>query len=155
VNGQEITVKGIIDRLDSIDNQIRVIDYKTGGKTIQPIGSVEEIFDPANITKKHTDYYLQTLLYATILNDSANIIPRTEGDSISPALIFIQHTAGDNYDPTLCIGGSPVTDIRPYKSPFNEHLQRLLEEIFDPEQPFRPTDETARCQNCPYRKICR
>ncbi|MBR5689592.1 MAG: PD-(D/E)XK nuclease family protein, partial [Prevotella sp.] len=126
---------------------IRVIDYKTGGKTAKPIASMEEIFDPANITKKHSDYYLQTLLYATILNNSPQGLPPvggTEGGSISPALIFIQHTAGDNYDPTLIIGGSPVTDIRTYKREFNEHLQRLLEEIYDPEQPFRPTDDLDR-----------
>ena len=173
VHGQKITIKGFIDRLDSIHSplssgrgaggeasQIRVIDYKTGGKTAKPIASMEEIFDPANITKKHSDYYLQTLLYATILNNSPQGLPPVggiEGGStpISPALIFIQHTAGDNYDPTLVIGGSPVTDIRTHKREFNEHLQRLLEEIYDPEQPFRPTDDLDRCKNCPYRKICR
>lgn len=146
VRGKEINIKGIIDRLDCIDNQIRVIDYKTGGKTVKPIDSVEEIFDPANITKKHSDYYLQTLLYATILAENPT--------PISPALIFIQHTAGEAYDPTLIIGGEPVSDIRQYKDEFKQRLQQLLEEIFDPSQPFVPTDDPDRCKNCPYKKIC-
>ena len=168
VHGQPITIKGIIDRLDCINtqhpsdaSQIRVIDYKTGGKTAKTIDSVEEIFDPANITKKHSDYYLQTLLYATILEEKPNLINfplsgGTEGGSpISPALIFIQHTSGDNYDPTLCFGKEPISDIRQYKDEFKQRLQQLLEEIFDPSQTFPPTDDLDRCKNCPYKKICR
>jgi len=174
VHGQPITIKGIIDRLDCIKSplsdgrgaggeasQIRVIDYKTGGKTAKTIDSVEEIFDPANITKKHSDYYLQTLLYATILEENPNLInfplsEGTEGGSpISPALIFIQHTSGDNYDPTLCFGKEPISDIRQYKDEFKQRLQQLLEEIFDPSQTFPPTDDLDRCKNCPYKKICR
>ena len=183
VHGQPITIKGIIDRLDCINTQhpttntqqptpntyhptpnapqIRVIDYKTGGKTAKTIDSVEEIFDPVNITKKHSDYYLQTLLYATILEENPKLINfplsgGTEGGSpISPALIFIQHTSGDNYDPTLCFGKEPISDIRQYKNDFKQRLQQLLEEIFDPSQTFPPTDDLDRCKNCPYKKICR
>ena len=161
VHGQPITIKGIIDRLDCINTQIRVIDYKTGGKTAKTIDSVEEIFDPANITKKHSDYYLQTLLYATILEENPKLItqhltPNTYHPTpISPALIFIQHTSGDNYDPTLCFGKEPISDIRQYKDEFKQRLQQLLEEIFDPSQTFPPTDDLDRCKNCPYKKICR
>ena len=161
VHGQPITIKGIIDRLDCINAQIRVIDYKTGGKTAKTIDSVEEIFDPANITKKHSDYYLQTLLYATILEENPKLItqhltPNTYHPTpISPALIFIQHTSGDNYDPTLCFGKEPISDIRQYKDEFKQRLQQLLEEIFDPSQTFPPTDDLDRCKNCPYKKICR
>ena len=161
VHGQPITIKGIIDRLDCINTQIRVIDYKTGGKTAKTIDSVEEIFDPANITKKHSDYYLQTLLYATILEENPKLItqhltPNTYHPTpISPALIFIQHTSGDNYDPTLCFGKEPISDIRQYKDEFKQRLQQLLEEIIDPSQTFPPTDDLDRCKNCPYKKICR
>ena len=175
VHGRPITIKGIIDRLDCINtqhptphtqhpsaaSQIRVIDYKTGGKTAKTIDSVEEIFDPANITKKHSDYYLQTLLYATILEENPTLItqhlsPNTYHPTpISPALIFIQHTSGDNYDPTLCFGKEPISDIRQYKNDFKQRLQQLLEEIFDPSQTFPPTDYLDRCKNCPYKKICR
>ena len=179
VHGQPITIKGIIDRLDCINThhptpitqhpstapQIRVIDYKTGGKTAKTIDSVEEIFDPANITKKHSDYYLQTMLYATILEENPTLITQRPNNStiqqfntstpISPALIFIQHTSGDNYAPTLCFGKEPISDIRQYKNDFKQRLQQLLEEIFAPSQTFPPTDDLDRCKNCPYKKICR
>ncbi|MBR1468580.1 MAG: PD-(D/E)XK nuclease family protein [Prevotella sp.] len=155
--GRDITIGGIIDRLDSVidENQvrrIRVVDYKTGSKPLQTVASVEDIFDSDNIRKKHTDYYLQTMLYATILRDNPQQNPQKL--AVSPALIFIQHASGDDYDPTLVVNREKISDIGHVQQPFSENLHALLNEIFNAEHPFSPTDDRQRCANCPYRKIC-
>ncbi|MBR7086298.1 MAG: PD-(D/E)XK nuclease family protein, partial [Prevotella sp.] len=158
VDGRKIAIGGIIDRLDLVtdsngERRIRVVDYKTGSQPQQTVASVEEIFDPACITKKHSDYFLQTMLYATIV--SQNHEGKYPSLPVAPALIFIQHTAGDDYDPTLVVNHQKISDIRACQPTFGEHLQGLLSDILNPENPFAPTDEQKRCTYCPYKKICK
>jgi ATP-dependent helicase/DNAse subunit B len=145
-------IGGIIDRLDSVTNaesgeeQIRVIDYKTGSHKQKDLPDVEAIFDPANI-KDHSDYYLQAFIYS-------HIVRLKTKDPVSPALLFIQHAGADDYDPTLKIGKQPVYDIASESERFIELLQQKISEIFNPDLAFAPTDDSDRCRLCPYATIC-
>ena len=146
-------VGGIIDRLDSIinpetgENQIRVIDYKTGSRHIKPLSDVASIFTSEAI-KDHSDYFLQTFLYAHIVRSKSS-------ESVSPCLLFIQHAGGKDYDPTLGIGKEPVTDIATYSDEFVSLFQNLLDEIFNAQLSFTPTDDRKRCETCPFASLCR
>ena len=146
-------VGGIIDRLDSIYNpetgedHIRVIDYKTGSRHIKPLPDVASIFTSEAI-KDHSDYFLQTFLYAHIVRSKSS-------DSVSPCLMFIQHAGGKDYDPTLGIGREPVADIATYSDEFISLFQNLLAEIFNPQLSFTPTDDRKRCETCPFASLCR
>ena len=149
---QPSIIGGRIDRLDLItegsDEYIRVVDYKTSNRRPKPIADVEAIFLPENI-REHSDYYLQTFVYA-------DIVSRQRPDhKVSPALIFIQHAGGDNYDPTLCFGSQPVRDIAQVSARFNELLQQTITEMFSPDVPFRPTDDQRTCSTCPFATLCR
>ena len=146
-------VGGIIDRLDSIYNpetgedHIRIIDYKTGSRHIKPLPDVASIFTSEAI-KDHSDYFLQTFLYAHIVRSKSS-------DSVSPCLMFIQHAGGKDYDPTLGIGREPVADIATYSDEFISLFQNLLAEIFNPQLSFTPTDDRKRCETCPFASLCR
>lgn len=146
-----ITVGGTIDRLDMVGDKLRVIDYKTGARKLDNIANVDEIFNPANITK-HSDYYLQTMLYATIVRDSAELNP--DGKSVSPGLLFIQHSGAKDYDPTLKIGKELISDIDTCSTEFKQHLTKLLKEIYNPDIAFKPTDNRKVCNSCAYRQLC-
>ena len=167
-------IGGIIDRLDKItlpdgSTRIRVVDYKTGSGRLRPLPNIASIFDPANL-KNHSDYYLQTILYAIIIKGSnipfENVLARRASSCgmfsernitslpVSPCLLFIQHAGTDDYDPTLLIGNTPVTDINEVKDEFLQHLNTLLTEIFDPDTPFLPTEEGTRCKSCPFHSLC-
>ena len=162
-NVQRSTLKlgGRIDRLDLVDEgtaneRIRVVDYKTGASPIKSLPDVEAIFLPQNI-HNHSDYYLQTLLYADIVRtDRPSSISHLPSDiPVSPALIFIQHAGADDYDPTLCFGRDRILDISPYSQPFNELLNQTITEILSPDVPFRPTTDLQVCSSCPFATICR
>ena len=146
-------VGGIIDRLDSIHNpetsedQIRVVDYKTGSRNINSLPDVASIFTSEAI-KDHSDYFLQTFLYAHIVRS------RTP-EKVSPCLLFIQHAGGKDYDPTLEIDKEPVTDIATYSDEYKRLFENLLTEIFNPQLPFTPTDDRKRCETCPLASLCR
>ena len=146
-------IGGIIDRLDMItlpdgSSRIRVVDYKTGARQHTALPSVEAIFQPDSI-KNHSDYYLQAFLYAMIVDRQ-----QTKGTPVSPCLLFIQHAASENFDPTLLLGKAPVNSIREVAETYNTLLQQLVTEIFSPDVPFNPTDDRNRCINCPYRLLC-
>lgn len=152
-----LSIGGYIDRLDEIVNpdgthRIRVIDYKTGkSMTSTPI-DVDDIFTDEKLSEKHKDYYLQTFLYASIVKRHPQLNPSQL--PVSPALLFIQQTAGEDYDPTLLLEKEKVLDIGEYDAKFKENLQQLLSEIYNPSIPFAPTSELKRCTYCAYRQLC-
>lgn len=152
--GITTTLGGRVDRLDRITNadgsqQIRVIDYKTSAGRLRPLRGVDDIFDDKHLSN-HSDYYLQTLLYARIYSHSINDC------AVAPALLFIQHTGADDYNPILKFGSSYINDIAtPDGDRFAHLLMEKINEIFNPELPFIPTTETNRCRTCPYVQLCK
>lgn len=158
-NERNIRIGGIIDRLDRVTDArtgiptIRVVDYKTGLQATKKIKEIEEIFSDTNISQKHSDYYLQALLYSLIVDDSTKY--NQQKDCVSPALLFIKQASKDNYDPVLEIDSQKISNVRIYKKEFEKHLKEVLQEIFNTTLPFSPTQDKMRCEKCSYRRICR
>lgn len=148
------TIGGSIDRLDAImtdqQERIRVIDYKTGGGKLTTLPDVESIFET---NESHNGYYLQTLLYSSIVREDERVNP--DRLPVSPALLFIQHSAEEGYDPTLLFGKERIADVQPFIQPFREMLQHCIEELFNPAIPFKPVEDLKTCRNCPYAQLCR
>ena len=156
-------IGGRIDRLDFIvkggQEQIRVIDYKTGSHVPAPLPGVEAIFQQEQL-KNHSDYYLQTFLYSIIVaqqsstvNDQCSMF-NVQCSTVSPALLFIQHAGADDYDPILKFGKECIDDVAPYADKFMSLLTQVIDEMFNPAMPFVPTADRTRCRNCPYRLLC-
>lgn len=149
------TIGGTIDRLDSVmiegEERIRVVDYKTGGGNPEGISNVENIFDNTKI-EKHSNYYLQTFLYGLIVSGSEEY--NSQHKKVSPALFFVQRSSQESYDPTLKFGKESIADVKVWKMEFEERLKGVINEIFSPSIPFKPTDEISRCVNCPFKGLC-
>ncbi len=149
----DMQIGGLIDRLDMIDDpvtgeeRIRVIDYKTGSRRLKALPDVDAIFDPANI-KDHSDYYLQAFLYSYI-------VAQRSPQAVSPALLFIQHAGGEDYDPVLKLGKESVSDIRSVADRYIGKLQETISEVFNADLAFTPTDDDSRCRSCPFAALCR
>ena len=151
-----VNIGGTIDRLDEVDSQhamprLRVIDYKTSAGDLTPLKSPECVFDPLYIPK-HSNYYLQAMLYSTIVRQSAEENPGHY--AVSPALLFIQHAGSKDYDPTLKFGKDPIYDIADYVQDYQASLKHLLEEIFEPTIGFEPTPDVDRCATCQFASMC-
>ena len=144
------TLGGMIDRLDCVqdgdEEKIRVVDYKTGRAKLESMPDVATIFSQEKI-EKHSDYYLQTFLYSIIVR-------ALHETKVIPALFFVQQSSQESYDPTLTLGKETISDIKAYQPEFEERLKEVVNEIFNPAIPFRPTETTSRCTNCPFTELC-
>lgn len=158
-----LTIGGFIDRLDAVAangnangknlaERIRVIDYKTGRISTTHPRALDEVFNPSMLNK-HTDYYLQSMLYSIIVKHNKDLNPGQE--PVSPGLLFIQNAGAEDYDPTLKMGKELISSIDVYEEEFMKQLKVLIANIFDKDQPFRPTDDKHRCEYCPYAALCR
>ena len=162
--GMTVKAGGRVDRLDRISfgdgEQIRVIDYKTSARRLKAIKTIDDIFDPAKLAD-HTDYYLQTLLYARIVSKSQHVrcaaAPSQPSQPlpVAPALLFIQHAGTDDYNPVLKLGNDYIDDVAtPDGDRFVKLFMEKVNEIFDPSRPFVPTADTSLCKTCPYAHLC-
>ena len=153
---RNIKIAGIIDRMDVIhkdgNDYIRVVDYKTGKVPSMQTYNMDEVFSGIDLIKKHSNYHLQSLLYALIVSKEKRL--NSAGLPVSPALLYIQHTQGEDYDPTLSFGKEKITDVATYRDDFKQHLQQKLTEIMDISEDFKPTADRMRCNTCPYFQLC-
>lgn len=144
-----VRIGGIIDRLDSKDGTLRIVDYKTGGEP-SVASSIEMLFTPA---ERRPNYVLQTFLYAAIMTHRQPL-------PVAPALLYIHKAASADYSPVIRIGEpykdkKEVTDFREYDEEFRARLRELLEEIFHPSVPFTQTDFDTHCAYCDFKDLCR
>ena len=142
-------IGGIIDRLDSKDGTLRIVDYKTGGKPDTP-PNVASLFIP---DKKRSGYVFQTFLYAAIVS-------RKQDMKVAPALLYIHKAASDDYSPVITLKephkeASQVTDYSLFETEFRECLENLLDEIFHPEVDFTQTEIEDHCTHCDFKALCR
>ena len=153
---REIEVGGRIDRLDEVTDQdgrrrIRVVDYKTGYNPPNALADVDAVFSRAN-QSKHSDYYLQAMLYSMIVSQSKEVNPNDL--PVSPALLFIQRAGVEKYNPILKFNKEEIIDMKKYNEAFESHLINVVSEILNPEIPFSPTDDRETCHRCAFSTIC-
>ena len=159
-------IGGFIDRLDAVAangnpsaggnlaERIRVIDYKTGRLQATHPKDIDEVFGTTpQAMNKHSNYYLQAILYSLIIKNDRRFNPAQE--PVSPGLLFIQNAGSEDYDPTLKLGKELLTDVAPLEAEFTEHLRSLLADIYNPAVPLKPTDDKKRCAYCPYAALCK
>lgn len=143
-------IGGIIDRMDSKDGTLRIVDYKTGGDADTP-PHVESLFIP---DKKRSNYVFQTFLYAAIMCRKQPTM------KIAPALLYIHRAATETYSPIIQMGEprkpkEAVEDFSKYEKEYRERLQGLLEEIFNPEKSFTQTEIIEKCTYCDFKALCK
>lgn len=143
-------IGGIIDRMDSKDGTLRIVDYKTGGDADTP-PYVESLFIP---DKKRSNYVFQTFLYAAIMCRKQPTM------KIAPALLYIHRAATETYSPVIQMGEprkpkEAVEDFSKYEKEYRERLQGLLEEIFNPEKSFAQTEIIEKCTYCDFKALCK
>ena len=132
VDEKTIYLKGFIDRIDRLDGQLRIIDYKTGSVENSNVSTND--FEKINTDKK-TEKLFQLLTYAYLYYRSGNI---STGDlPLQVGIISTRKMKTGLFSAT--INGNKNIDIEILKK-FEKKLIDLINEIFNPEIPFIETD---------------
>lgn len=133
-----VVIKGKVDRVDRLNGQLRIVDYKTG--FVNPSHLKIKNWESLVEDDKHSKA-LQILMYAYMYCQQKNINTPVQGGIISfkklndGFLPFGVHTTGRNYDLEI------TSDI------FDEfliQLETLITEICDINLPFIQKDEPTR-----------
>jgi len=141
-----VSLGGTIDRVDSKENEVRVIDYKTGKDELD-FRNISSLFSRDGNRNKAA---FQTLLYALIFKNNN---PNSEA-KIIPGLLNRNNLFDDHFQFGLKMDRQLVNDATPLFAEFESHLQILLEEIFNPSLTFVQTKKEEICKLCPYKEIC-
>jgi hypothetical protein len=146
INGEEqqVTLYGIIDRVDEVvthDDRIisRIVDYKTGGDSII-FKEIDQVFAPNTENKA----MVQTLFYAYVFEQ------KTGRKQLEPHLYVARKMREEG---TLFSGKEGIlTDefLAFQKENFVRFLRDILQEIFNPDVPFRHNPDAMIYPSDPY-----
>ena len=148
INGitHTITVGGIADRIDRINGEIRIIDYKTGNVDYS-FRNIDELF----IGHKDKSALFQILFYA-------GIIARKNPNEpiISAGIYSLKEIFNDNFNemPYYPDKNSTLKNYRNISEEFESGINGLFYDIFNPEKDFTQTDDNSKCAYCPFAGIC-
>ncbi len=168
-DGRNVKFTYTIDRLDRSaidpDAKFRIVDYKTGNLHVTP-DSIEKAVT-ADYSGKHL---FQLQLYANLLN----ISDETPGRPLKTVIYGVNHAAFFEDSPTAVkklsdcvvipsIEKKPLPDHlslttdegRNFNDAFMENVCSTIEEILNPNIPFRSTQNNKACTYCPLRDTCR
>ncbi|MDR2423313.1 MAG: PD-(D/E)XK nuclease family protein [Prevotellaceae bacterium] len=149
-----IRLEGIIDRIDQCDNEILIIDYKTGGggrtsDRRMKFNGVASLFD-SDPDRRNKEVF-QTFLYAYMYTKSLK-----PDSTIVPAIYFVRDCYSPSFTHIITDAESKqkVADFDNYIAEFEDALATCLRDIFDPSKPFTQTEHKKNCQICQFYDIC-
>ncbi|MCH5215720.1 MAG: PD-(D/E)XK nuclease family protein, partial [Muribaculaceae bacterium] len=152
--GKGINFKQYIDRLDMLpDGTIRVIDYKTGSDMLNA-DSIEYLFTPSE--KLYTvQGIFQLMLYACFHNYCESKPDQPLRPIIYKVKDFFGRNRANSEEFTLKINKNPITNHLEYKEEFLQRLEQMIDEIFNPDIPFKQCSDSNMCEFCGFTNFCR
>jgi hypothetical protein len=147
----EILTGGKIDRIDTVDGQTRIVDYKTGN-VAESVNSIDDLF--VDDRKKDFDGWLQTLLYCEAY------IAKKPGSFVRPSVYKIKKLNNTSVIDKLKLKTGSRSDMLVdnytlVREEFISGLKDLIGTIFSKDEPFIKTiDIRGKCSYCPYRNLC-
>jgi hypothetical protein len=138
VKGQEIYIKGIIDRIDRLNGTLRIIDYKTGKVNSNNLAFNDTDKSLLNLLETADyDKLFQLLTYAWLYYHSGQVL--TVDLPFTAGIISTRYHKSGVFNAK--INGNQDIDVEIIKE-FEKVLIRLTTEILNPDIPFIETDAT-------------
>jgi ATP-dependent helicase/nuclease subunit B len=142
ISGIEVKFKGNADRIDSIGDATRIIDYKTGKSEKFDIKELNyEVFTNKTSSKK-----LQLMMYGWLYR---NMNPDCQ--QLSSGIYWLKNNI--NQFEALSIGKDFLISDE-YLNEFEKVLGEIVTEILDEKTPFIMTADEKVCGYCDYKNIC-
>ena len=141
----KVNLTGFADRIDQVDDKIRILDYKSGKVEDKDVVIKSDTTDIHDIKEKSLQLCIYKYLYAKNHSD-------VSVKNIEPG-IFGLLDVNEPYFP-LVVECDDFNDDR-FMNTCEEMFINLFEEILNPEIPFQQVDDEKKCKNCDYLNVCK
>jgi CRISPR/Cas system-associated exonuclease Cas4 (RecB family) len=165
VDNAPLTIKiaGKIDRVELLENTIRVADYKTGKieqlpkVTPEKLDNIMTSGNNSNHEKIRQLWLYQYLIYKQMLRERGLRLRGQEfhlsNYEVSSGFYSLRNIKrGFIHNPLRFDENS---DAESYVTHSEKYLQNFVaDKLLNPNEPFRKTDHLTACQYCDFREIC-
>ncbi len=139
----QLKLKGIIDRIDETGSVIRIVDYKTGKTDKKELKITDWTLLTADTSFSKS---FQLLMYVYMYCKNNTYLSQDVEAGIISFRNLSQGFMKINFV-------EPLT-VKDIITQFEKSLKHLLEEIFDPDKPFKQTENNEHCKYCPFISVC-
>lgn len=171
-DGRLLNMRYAIDRLDTAriaingvtTEMLRVVDYKTGSVHAEA-ETMESVFAG--------DYKGKNLLQLWLYANLFDALPDKNIDKNAPRPVLDLFSGGSGlprrsmllelYEVSRMASGKHVypkvsgefqMDHTAQNDEFLSNLEKMLTGLFNPDEPFRPSEDEQNCRYCPFKTIC-
>ena len=151
-----VELHGFADRIDLLNDKLRVIDYKTGSVNPYDVsisGNAQQLQD---MHDKSIQLIMYKYLFIKMLNSNAlgldeALIAHIEEENIVPGIIALQKMSNGVFE--LKVNNADLAND--FEAQCDIMFEQLISDIFDKNNPFTQTDDTKVCGYCSFRNICK
>ena len=151
-----VELHGFADRIDLLNDKLRVIDYKTGSVNPYDVsisGNAQQLQD---MHDKSIQLIMYKYLFIKMLNSNAlgldeALIAHIDEENIVPGIIALQKMSNGVFE--LKVNNADLAND--FEARCDIMFEQLISDIFDKNNPFTQTDDTKVCGYCSFRNICK
>jgi len=143
INDKVVKFHGKADRIDSVGNITRIVDYKTGMADAKELKLTEwsQLQTDATLAKT-----FQLMMYAWMYNKADQV----NENLVSGIISFRELSAGLK---TVNVDGEELLNSTILNA-FEEQLKNIMLELFNTEIGFKQTENVENCVYCSFKGIC-
>ena len=151
-----VELHGFADRIDLLNDKLRVIDYKTGSVNPYDVSISANAKQLQDMHDKSIQLIMYKYLFIKMLNSNAlgldeALIAHIEEENIVPGIIALQKMANGVFE--LKVNNADLAND--FEAQCDIMFEQLISDIFDKNNPFTQTDDTKVCGYCGFRNICK
>ena len=143
--GYKVLLHGFADRIDRVNDEIRIIDYKTG--KVNPFDV--KINDKVEGITSMAEKSIQLLMYKYLYLHNH---PEVKPEQIKPGIIGFQKLSHGLYNLEINDGHGLAQS---FEDTCEQYFKDFLAELFDKNITFTQTEDTKACSFCDFKSICK
>ena len=151
-----VELHGFADRIDLLNDKLRVIDYKTGSVNPYDVsisGNAKQLQD---MHDKSIQLIMYKYLFIKMLNSNTlgldeALIAHIEEENIVPGIIALQKMSNGVFE--LKVNNADLGND--FEAQCDIMFEQLISDIFENNNPFTQTDDIKVCGYCSFRNICK
>ena len=143
--GYKVVLHGFADRIDKVNDEIRVIDYKTGKVNPYDVKINDKVVGITGMAEKAIQLLVYKYLY---LKEHSEISEKL----IIPGIVGFQKLSHGLYNLEI----SEEHELsKSFEETCDTYFKEFLAEIFNKDIPFAQTADVKSCSFCDFKNICK